>query len=75
MMSNVDEKYLFAVSDDEDDAAPGAVSSLSSEDEARSPVDWRAVVHRTAREQLGAGAPGGGGFGGMGGGGGGFSFG
>ena len=52
MMSNVDEKYLFAVSDDEDDAAPGAVSSLSSEDEARSPVDWRAVVHRTAREQL-----------------------
>ena len=59
MMSNVDEKYLFAVSDDEDDAAPGAVSSLSSEDEARSPVDWRAVVHRTAREQLGAGAGGG----------------
>ena len=55
MMSNVDEKYLFAVSDDEDDAAPGAVSSLSSEDEARSPVDWRAVVHRTAREQLGGG--------------------
>ena len=46
MMSNVDEKYLFAVSDDEDDAAPGAVSSLSSEDEARSPVDWRAVVGR-----------------------------
>ena len=55
MMSNVDEKYPFAVSDDEDDAAPGAVSSLSSEDEARSPVDWRAVVHRTAREQLGGG--------------------
>ena len=53
MLSQVDEKYLFAVSDDDDEAAPGAVSSLSSEDGAKSPVDWQAIVHRTAREQLG----------------------
>ena len=52
MLSQVDEKYLFAVSDDDDEAAPGAVSSLSSEDGAKSPVDWQAIVHRTAREQL-----------------------